>query len=277
YIKNKRSLKEISLIFNCDQTTIWKYLKKFNIKIRSMKEAKTRFKLKKKDLIKEYIINHKSCRIVGLALGCNKTTVMRGLKQWKIKRRGTFQVGKLASNYKDSRSTKEYYCKCGKKIHSITGIYKKGNCTSCALKLVWKNKTFKNKRIKAMKKQWADSKYKKQQLKIMCKGRPRTLNKPESKLLTLLNKIFLNQYNFVGNGKLWIGIFNPDFIHTADKKIIEVYGDYWHNLVTAKKRDKQRLKVYNKHGYKTLIVWEHELKDVEMLKEKIVEFNKKGV
>ena len=58
-----------------------------------------------------------------------------------------------------------------------------------------------------------------------------------------------------------------------DKKIIELYGDYWHNTKDGIKRNKRRLRVYKKYGYKTLIIWEHELKDLSKLICKIEEFN----
>ena len=36
------------------------------------------------------------------------------------------------------------------------------------------------------------------------------------------------EYDFVGDGKIMIGTKNPDFINIKIKKIIEVFGDYWH-------------------------------------------------
>ena len=53
-----------------------------------------------------------------------------------------------------------------------------------------------------------------------------------------------------------------------------MYGNFWHNRPDAIKRDKRRLIAYKKYGYKTLIIWEHELKDLNKVKEKVLEFNK---
>jgi len=39
-------------------------------------------------------------------------------------------------------------------------------------------------------------------------------------------------------------------------------------------KDVGKLKTYKKFGFKTLIVWEHELKNIEKVKEKILQFNK---
>lgn len=94
-------------------------------------------------------------------------------------------------------------------------------------------------------------------------------NKPEKILIELINKNAL-PFNYVGDGKIWIENFNPDFISKNPKHIIEVFGDYWHNLSSYKKRDKKRLKVYFKYGYKTLIIWENELKNPNQVLNKIL-------
>ena len=100
-------------------------------------------------------------------------------------------------------------------------------------------------------------------------------NKPEKALNALLNKLLPKEYKYVGNFKFWIESFNPDFINiNGQKKIIEMYGDYWHNRKDAKKRDKRRLIAYKQYGYKTLIIWEHELKDLEKVKSLIIDFTK---
>ncbi len=100
-------------------------------------------------------------------------------------------------------------------------------------------------------------------------------NKVESILINLIIKNNL-QFNYVGDGKFWLKgekhSFNPDFLSENPKYIIEVFGNYWHNLSHIKIRDKERLKTYEKHGYKTLIIWEKELKNLDNVKEKINNF-----
>ncbi len=98
-------------------------------------------------------------------------------------------------------------------------------------------------------------------------------NKPE-KIIEDLMKMRDLPYIFVGNGKFAIETFNPDFINcNGQKKIIELFGDYWHNLPKIKERDIRRLIAYSKYGYKTLIIWEHELKDMESVENRIKEFD----
>jgi len=97
-------------------------------------------------------------------------------------------------------------------------------------------------------------------LKQANKAHRRPQNKLEKRVEELLNRIAPNQYKFVGDGKIYIHKFNPDFINcNGQKKIIEVYGDYWHNLPNYKIRDAERLKVYKEYGYETLVLWESDI------------------
>lgn len=97
-------------------------------------------------------------------------------------------------------------------------------------------------------------------------------NKPEKLLNKLLQENFPNQFKYTGDGKVIIGRFNPDFICNQSKKIIEMYGDYFHNLPPSKERDERRLIAYTTRGYSTLILWEHELKNPNQVLNKINEF-----
>ena len=135
------------------------------------------------------------------------------------------------------------------------------------------SKETKNKMKKTSLKKWENQNFREQKIKSLAKGRLVKPNKPEKLLRNVLNKLFPKEYKFVGDGKIFLGEFNPDFINcNGQKKIIEMYGDYWHNRKEVKIRDKKRVKVYKKYGYETLIIWEHELKNLEKVKEKILEF-----
>lgn len=86
-------------------------------------------------------------------------------------------------------------------------------------------------------------------------------NKIEKKIGEACARFHL-PFEYVGDGSLWIENFNPDFAsNNGFKKLIEVYGDYWHSRPGARKRDEKRLEVYAKYGYKTLVLWEHEIKE----------------
>ena len=87
----------------------------------------------------------------------------------------------------------------------------------------------------------------------------------------MINDICLNEYKFVGDGKIFIAGFVPDFINiNGQKKIIELYGDYWHK--DTQEKDKYRIDTFKKYGYDTLVIWEHELKDLEKTRNKIRSF-----
>ena len=76
-------------------------------------------------------------------------------------------------------------------------------------------------------------------------------------------------FHFVGDSQLWIGKekkLNPDFCELNGKKIVvEIFGDYWHSpLQNPKIREGATLafreKHYKKYGWKSVFVWENDLK-----------------
>jgi G:T-mismatch repair DNA endonuclease (very short patch repair protein) len=133
-----------------------------------------------------------------------------------------------------------------------------------------KSEEIKKKDRIAGKKRWQNPRYREKQLTAMFKGLDIKPNKPEQLLNKLLQELFPNEYKYVGDGSVIIGYKNPDFINVnGQKKIIELYGDYWHRNDNPQKR----IDLFSKHGYQTLIIWEHELKDIEKLRTKLERFN----
>ena len=100
-------------------------------------------------------------------------------------------------------------------------------------------------------------------------------NKPETIIINLIKQYNLN-FIYVGNSKKWFKgenqSFNPDFINEDKKKIIEFFGNYWHE--NTKEDDRNRLKTYSQYGYQTLVIWENELKNLDEIKNKIEIFTK---
>ncbi len=141
-----------------------------------------------------------------------------------------------------------------------------------ARKKSWKTDSYRKKLSKERKNRWKNVEYKNSWLKKINKSIKKTPNQKEKIINQLLVLLFNTKYKFVGNGKVIIGGFNPDFINKKDNKIIEFYGDYWHKLLSAIQRDKRRLISYKKLGYKTLIIWEHELDNLDYLAGKILSF-----
>ena len=100
-------------------------------------------------------------------------------------------------------------------------------------------------------------------------------NKSEKLLIKLIgdNKF---PFKYVGNYSYFVGKKNPDFIGLNDHKdkIIELFGGYWH---TKRVRNFHRMEwgrklFYNKHSYDCLIIWDHELKNLDKVKQKIENF-----
>jgi len=102
--------------------------------------------------------------------------------------------------------------------------------------------------------------------------------KPEKILLNLLETLFPGEYEYTGNYKIWIKRKNPDFLNRKDKKIIEYFGGWWHDLeVTGKTLEENkvdRIDFFKNEGYLVLILDEDDLKNIEIVKDKLLKFEK---
>ena len=95
-------------------------------------------------------------------------------------------------------------------------------------------------------------------------------NKPEIQLNKILQKLFPNEYKYVGDLSFILGGKNPDFMNVnGQKKLIELYGDYWHK----DDNPQDRKDLFKQFGFDTLVVWEKELKDRESLNVKLNTFH----
>ena len=119
------------------------------------------------------------------------------------------------------------------------------------------------KKSESMKELWKNPIYAQ---KVAAKIKP---NKPELKLNNVLDKLYPNEWKFVGDGQLIINGKCPDFVNVnGQKKIIELWGDYWHEG----QNPEDRKKVFEPFGYKTLVIWESELKKMNRLEFRIHKF-----
>lgn len=156
-----------------------------------------------------------------------------------------------------SRKGQPYWlCKCGcgkeKEIRGSSLRYSKSvGCKSCNMR-------------ERSPRQWNDPNYVKKQMKAN-NVQP---NKLELKFESFLNDLFPNEWKYVGDGQLIINGKCPDFVNVNGKKqIIELYGDYWHQRDDPREREK----VFEPFGYKTLVIWTSEMKNMSKVKEKIME------
>jgi very-short-patch-repair endonuclease len=99
-----------------------------------------------------------------------------------------------------------------------------------------------------------------------------SFNKSERRLDAILKDILPGEYKFVGDGEVIIAGKCPDFINVnGKKKIIEFNCEYWHK---DHLKDARRAKLFKRYGYQTLFIWDRELKATDVLKTRILEFNK---
>lgn len=103
---------------------------------------------------------------------------------------------------------------------------------------------------------------------------PRRKTIPEQKLEQILHENFSGDWRYTGQGDIVIGRCSPDFFHVNGKKaIIELYGCYHHNCPTCKlepfprspDQDLRRIQMFEDMGFKTLVIWQHQLKDPDQI------------
>lgn len=228
---------------------------------------------------KKVIIN----RLIKCGCGCGKKfwEFNRNYKRTYIKTHD--KKGKhLSKKHKEKIGQKNSGKNNGmyKKIHTSEAIEKIRQSSVKRLPEILE--TFRKGRKKASKsrsitylKKWQDEDYRLKKLKSMRQGLLKRPTTPERILINLIKKKNL-PFKYVGDGKFWIRgknfSFNPDFISTKKNyKIIEVFGDYWHNRDDMKKRDRERKKTYKEKNYQTLIIWEKELHDnLDIVEKKII-------
>lgn len=119
------------------------------------------------------------------------------------------------------------------------------------------------KRIKMLH-NWKDPEYINKQIR----SRTISSNKPETLILNILNDLYPSKWRFTGDFTFWIEGKNPDFLCEDKKLIIEHFGDYYHK----EDNSENRKNIFKRNGYKSLIIWENELSDIEKVKRRIEEF-----
>jgi len=103
--------------------------------------------------------------------------------------------------------------------------------------------------------------------------------KPEKKLMEIIDKYEL-PFKYVGDGGVTIYGLNPDFINcNGEKKIIEVFGRAFHDPdksfieeVSWYQQEWGRKAIYSQLGFDTLIIWDDEMDDDEIVVERIKSF-----
>jgi very-short-patch-repair endonuclease len=197
---------------------------------------------------------------------------------WFGKSLSELTKNKISQSHKGKKLTEEHKHKIGQasKLLWKNPHYRKKMCEMS--KSLWQKPNFIKNKSKKMKLHWQNQTYKEKVIRSIMVGNNIIPNKPEQKLISFFKKNNL-PYKFVGDGKLIISGKCPDFVNcNGQKKIIELFGDYWHSKqITGNKKNQeefQRKALFKEFGFTTLIIWEHELRDITTLKSKIVAFER---
>lgn len=122
------------------------------------------------------------------------------------------------------------------------------------------------------KKKWQDSQYRESQLKAIGKGLKVLPNNSESYILNLLNSMYPGDWRYSGDFTFIINGKNPDFVNiNGQKKCIELFGDYWHR----NDNPQERKDIFKQDGWDTLVIWERELRDENLVRFRINKFMRK--
>lgn len=93
--------------------------------------------------------------------------------------------------------------------------------------------------------------------------------RPEREIIEILGAAFPDEFLYNGDFRqgVMLGGLIPDFVNVnGKKKVIEVFGDYWHSDELTKKRWKGtefgRKAIYAQLGFDCLVLWEREIKNL---------------
>lgn len=95
---------------------------------------------------------------------------------------------------------------------------------------------------------------------------PHHNTKPEHQFIEICEKHNL-PFKYVGDGQIWIGGINPDFVECNGKKIaVDIFGDYWHtplfrqSAIHESYTETGRTTILKQYGWKLIVIWQSELK-----------------
>ncbi len=117
---------------------------------------------------------------------------------------------------------------------------------------------------------WNDPALRDRMSKAIIRGNRFKQTEPEQIIERLLDDLFSGEYVFVGDGRYSIGGKCPDFLNiTGKKKIIEVFGEWHHH----EDNPQERIDFFKEYGWDCLIIWQHELQDLDLVTQKLRNFH----
>lgn len=272
YIDLKLPIKDIVKNFKCSKSTIRR-----NLDLLGLQKRNLHINIGKEKLEDLYINQTLSMQDIAELYNCSIDTIYNKMHEYNVPTRNNewtdkakYKVGKANRKYFITKEELENkYCIEGLSSLQIAELY---HCTKTVILLLLK-------KYKITIRHWDNMSIsdKNKVIKRIMERMQIRPNKPETFVNNLLNFLYPNEWKYVGNGEIIINGFNPDFINiNGQKKIIELYGDYWHGMrvKSLNKTDEENRKIdrYAKYGYSTLIIWENELKNMKKVVSKICRF-----
>ena len=128
---------------------------------------------------------------------------------------------------------------------------------------------------------WSDPIYREKRIKAFMKAQERRPTNPEKKLGQFLRRLYPGEFKYNGNrAGVVLSSHIPDFINVNGRKqVIEMFGCYWHGCKFCghknsmqRRNDAKRIKDFNNLGWDSLVVWQHELSDLDKLQIRLRNF-----
>lgn len=125
------------------------------------------------------------------------------------------------------------------------------------IKKAWANPEIRKKQCASIKRAWITLRQDPEHMrKILAR---RTPSYYEERIIGLISKFNL-PYQYVGDGQIWIGGKNPDFIHYDKKLTIEVYGTKQkREVVGTDNYEMDRSLHFATYGFSVIFLNEHDL------------------
>jgi len=140
-----------------------------------------------------------------------------------------------------------------------------------------KSKEWKEKIAESHRENWKDADFRDRRISEIFEAFKIAPNKTEQKLDDIIQSCIPNEYQFCGNGDVVLGGKVPDWINcNGKKKLIEMFGTYWHGKKrtgkTRKEAENERKIHFKQYGFDTLIIWENKIPNTELIRDMIVGF-----
>lgn len=160
----------------------------------------------------------------------------KGKPNWKLKGRKFSEERKRQMS--EARKGKKHSEEHKRKLKIANGCLKRRVENSKTMIAIWRDLELRNKRIKDIKKAW---------------------NMRPNKLEQFFDEQTPECVRYVGDFSFWIvtknGTRNPDFKIRGQKKVIELFGDFYHKG----ENPEYKIREYAKVGFDCIVFWEGEI------------------